>query len=93
MAKADQRLSPELRRRLVAAVLDGPAERAVRLRRREIAHFVNVDRLARLWNGLSDADVALWSDIMLDSAEPGTELTVLRIIEDIKAARAAKLSS
>ena len=87
---SDGKLSPELRRRLVAAIMNGPAER---LRQRQITHFQNVDRVVRLLGGCSEEQVADWFDRMLEDAEPGTEPVVLKVIEDIKAARSAKLSS
>jgi hypothetical protein len=93
MKNTDEKLSPQLRRLIVRAVLNGSAGPAPRLREHEIAHFGKVDRLIRRLSGLSDADFALWSDLMLDGAEPGSEPNVLRIIEDTKTARAAKPSS
>jgi hypothetical protein len=46
---------------MVAAVLNGPAKRAARLRQREIAHFQGIDRSARALSGMSDAEVTLIS--------------------------------
>jgi hypothetical protein len=87
---SDDKLSPELIRRLVEAVMNGPAER---LRQKQIAHFKDVDRIVRLLDGCNEERAADWFDRMLEDARPGTESFVLKITEDIKAARSAKLSS
>jgi hypothetical protein len=68
--------------------MNGPAERL-----RQIAHFKNVDRIVRLLDGCSEERAADWFDRMLEGAKPGTESFVLKVIEDIKSARSAKLSS
>ena len=70
---SDGKLSPELRRRLVAAIMNGPAER---LRQKQIAHLEHVDRVVRLLGDRSEEQDADWLDRMLEDAEPGTESVV-----------------
>jgi len=72
------KLSAELRRRMVAAVME-----------REAARRKLVAETAEQMSGLTDAEAAEYFQQMLDDAEPGMARAVSNFVAAVKAARAA----
>lgn len=82
-------ISPELARKIIASLRDPAGSR----RAREIANFDRVQDMVRMIDGRSDDEVAAFYQYLIDGSTPGTEQIVQGMIDKIKAARAAKLSS
>ena len=61
-----KKLSPELRRRLIAALKDPAGAR----RQHQISHFQNVETMVARMDGFSDEQAAQYFQMMLDDADP-----------------------
>src|ERR1700686_1726703 len=78
----DGKLSPELRRRLIAMMRDREGSRP--------QHSSRAEMMVDAMPGLSEDDAEQLFQRMLDDAEPGTEQAVSKFVEEIKAARSTK---
>jgi hypothetical protein len=64
-------------------------DRDARHRQLAVSRLARVEAVVAGMDGLSDAEVVHYFQMMLDDAEPGTKEIVQRFIEAIKAARAS----
>jgi hypothetical protein len=80
------KLSPEFRRRIIAAVRDKDGAR----REHEIIHFQNVETMVARVDGLSDDEAEQYFRMMLDDAEPVARERVSEFVDAIRTARSAK---